>query len=151
MLMLLFDVCEDHYAISVRQVVEVISLVKLQKLSQAPKYIAGLLNYRGDIIPVIDLCELLTKTQHAYQYSTRIIVVNYMSNQQMPYLLGLIAEKVTETLNILQTELYQPRIPGDAPFYLGEIITAEHGMILCIEIESLLSESQIKTLLPQSS
>lgn len=151
MLMLLFYVGKDSYAISVRQVVEVISLVSLQKLSQAPKYIAGLLNYRGDIIPIIDLCELLTKTQHSYQFSTRIIIVKYMSPQQTPYMIGLIAEKVTETLNIQETDLTQPIIPGDAPFYLGEIITAQYGMILCIQIESLLSESHLKALLTQQS
>jgi chemotaxis-related protein WspB len=149
MLMLTFSLGEDQYAILARQVVEVISLVKLQKLSQAPKYIAGLLNYRGNIIPIIDLCELLTKNQHSQKFSTRIIVVNYMSDQQMPYLLGLIAEKVTETLNIQETDLTHSRIPVDSPFYLGEIIKTEQGMILCIQVESLLSESQLKSLLPK--
>lgn len=149
MLMLLFYIGEDHYAISGKQVVEVISLVKLQKLSQAPKYVAGLLNYRGDIIPVIDLCELLTKNQHSHKFSTRIIIVSYMSAQQTPYLLGLIAEKVTETLNIEESDLNHLRVPVDAPFYLGEIITAQHGMIICVHVESLLSESQLKLLLPK--
>ncbi len=149
MLMLLFYVGEERYAISCRQVVEVISLVKLQKLSQTPKYVAGLLNYRGDIIPVIDLCELLTKNQYSHKFSTRIIVVNYMSNQQMPYLLGLIAEKVTETLNVQETEFNHLRIPVDTPFDLGEIITDQHGMVICINIESLLSELQLKSLLPK--
>ena len=147
--MLIFSLGENHYAISARQVVEVISLVKLQKLSQAPKYIAGLLNYRGDIIPIIDLCELLTKNQYSHKFSTRIIIVNYMSGQQTPYLLGLIAEKATETLNIQETDLNRSRIPGDSPFYLGEIITGQQGMILCIQVESLLSESQLKLLLPK--
>ena len=149
MLMLTFSLGEDQYAISARQVVEVISLVKPQKLSQAPKYLAGLLNYRGDIIPIIDLCELLTKNQYSYKFSTRIIIVNYMSNQQKPYLLGLIAEKVTETLNIQETDLTSSRIPVNSPFYLGEIIKAQQGIILCIQVESLLSESQLKSLLPK--
>lgn len=149
MLMLTFSLGEDQYAIAARQVVEVISLVKLQKLSQTPKYIAGLLNYRGNIIPIIDLCELLTKNQYSHKFSTRIIVVNYMSNQQMSYLLGLIAEKVTETLNIQETDLTHSIIPVDSPFYSGEIIKAQQGMILCIQVESLLSESQLKSLLPK--
>lgn len=147
--MLVFSLGENLYAISARQVVEVISLVKLQKLSQSPKYIAGLLNYRGDIIPIIDLCELLTKNQYSHKFSTRIIIVNYMSDRQTPYLLGLIAEKVTETLNIQETELNRSRIPVDSPFYLGEIINAQQGMILYIQVESILSESQLKLLLPK--
>lgn len=147
--MLLFQVGEDHYVIPCKRIVEVIPLVKLQKLSQAPTYVTGLLNYRGEIIPVIDLCELLTKNKHSYKFSTRIIVVNYMSEQQTPYLLGLIAEKVTETLNIQETELNYPKIPVNTPFYLGETIIAQDEMIFCLNIDSLLSESQLKAILPK--
>ncbi|MGB5959494.1 MAG: chemotaxis protein CheW [Coleofasciculaceae cyanobacterium] len=149
MLMLTFSLGEERYAISARQVVEVISLVKLQKISQAPTYIAGSLNYRGDIIPIIDLCELITKSQYSHKFSTRIIVVNYGSDQQIPYLLGLIAEKVTETLNIKETDFTSSKIPVNSPFYLGEIINDQQGMIHCLQVESLLSKSQLKSLLPK--
>ena len=151
MLMLICDVGKERYAIPCKEIVEVISLVKLQNLSQVPKYVAGLLNYRGDIIPIIDLCELLTSNQHSYKFSTRILVVKYFNEQQTPYLLGLIAEKVTETLNIEEADLKYLEIPGEKPFYSGEIITAQHGIILCIQVKSLLSESQLKALLTNSS
>lgn len=145
--MLLFYVSDDRYAISGSQVVEVIPLVELKKLARSPNYVAGLLNYRGKIIPVIDLCQLLAEQPYRHHLSTRIIVVNYLGEEQTPYLLGLIAERVTETLDIRETDLIDSGIQVDAAPYLGQIITDQHGMIQCIQVESLLSESQRKYLL----
>lgn len=148
MLMLLFYIGDDRYALPGRRVVEVVSLVDLKKLAQSPDYVAGLLNYRGKIIPVLDLCQLMVgKPYHPY-LSTRIIIVEYLRSQETTFLLGLIAERVTETLDLPETALVDPGIKVDAAPYLGDIITDEQGMIQCIQVESLLSESQRQYLLP---
>lgn len=149
MLMLLFYIGDDRYALAARQVVEVISLVELKKLGRSPKYLAGLLNYRGKIIPVIDLCQLLSRRSHQPYLSTRIIIVNYASDEEKLSLLGVIAERVTETLDLQKTDLIEPDIQASTGAYLGEIIIDEQGMIQCIKVESLLSESQQRYLLPQ--
>jgi chemotaxis-related protein WspB len=147
MLVLTFYVNEIQYAISCKQIVEVISLVELQKIAQMPKYIAGLLNYRGEIIPIIDLCELLIENQCSNKLSTRIIIVNYKSIQNNFYRLGMIAEKVTETLNIQETDINHLKLIEGKSFYLREITDTQQSMITLIEIESVLSESQLKSLL----
>lgn len=147
--MLLFYIGDNRYAIPGKQVVEVISLVELKPLARSPNYVAGLLNYRGKVIPIIDLCQLMADHAYHHYLSTRIIVVNYLSGEQAPYLLGLIAERVTETIDIRNTDLVDSGIKVDAAPYLGEIVTDEQGMIQCIEVESLLSESQRRYLLPE--
>lgn len=149
MLMLLFYVGNDRYALAARQVVEVMSLVELKRLARSPKYLAGLLNYRDRVIPVIDLCQLLSGIPSRSYLSTRIIVINYAINKEKSSLLGLIAERVTETLDRQDNNLIEPGIKADTSAYLGEIITDEQGMIQCIQVESLLSESQQRYLLPQ--
>ena len=149
MLMLLFYIGDDRYALAARQVVEVISLVELKKLARSPKYLAGLLDYRGKIIPVIDLCQLLSRRSYQPYLSTRIIIVNYAFNKENLSLLGVIAERVTETLELQETDLIEPDIQASTGAYLGGIITDEQGMIQYIQVESLLSESQQRYLLPQ--
>jgi chemotaxis-related protein WspB len=149
MLMLLLYVGDNRYALAARQVVEVMSLVELKKLARSPKYLAGLLSYRDRVIPVIDLCQLLSGTPSRPYLSTRIIVINYTINKEKSLLLGLIAERVTETLDRQDNNLIEPRLKAETSAYLGEIITDEQGMIQCIQVESLLSESQQRYLLPQ--
>lgn len=147
MLMLLFYVGGDRYALVARKVEEVIPLVKLKKLARSPDYVAGLLNYRGTIIPAIDLCQLMVGNPYRPYLSTRIIIVNYLGEEQTNYRLGLIAERVTETLDIQETEWVEQGIKLDSAAYLGEVITDKQDLIQCIDIDSLLSESQRRYLL----
>ncbi len=69
-------------------------------------------------------------------------MVNYRSKENIDYCLGLMAERVTETLNKSKTEAAEVGIQvGDAP-YLGEMIVNDQGMIQCIQLEHLLSDAQ---------
>lgn len=149
MLLLLFSVGDNLYALDTSQVVEVIPRVILRKVHQVPDYVAGLLNYRGVIVPVIDLCYLIQgKPSRAY-LSTRIIMVNYVGQDNINRWLGLMAERVTETLNKPDMDLVDRGNLLDEAHYLGEMIMDEKGMIQRIRLEYLLLDSQHKYLLVQ--
>lgn len=150
MLLLIFYVGEYCYAISGKRVVEVLSLVNLNKLAQTPQYVAGLLNYRDKIIPVIDLCKLLTGDYYNSHLSTRIIVVSYASDDEITYLLGVIAERLTETLNIQETDFVSLGVQANVTPYLGKIILKGQDMIQYIQVECLLSEADRKSILIKS-
>ncbi len=149
MLMLLLSVDDNLYALDTSQVVEVIPRVILRKLHQVPDYIAGLFNYRGTIVPVIDLCQLIQNYPSRSYLSTRIIMVNYVGKDNIKRWLGLMAERVTETLNKPDIDLVDTEnILNEAP-YLGEMMMDEKGMIQRIRLEYLLLDSQHKYLLLQ--
>lgn len=150
MLMLLFYIGDDRYALECRQVVEVVPRVALKKVHHAPDYIAGLFNYRNLIVPVMDLCHLIRGVPCRPNLSTRIILVNYPDRDQTIQVLGLMAERVTETLNKPETE-FVPGITVDAAPYLGKLIKDEQGMIQCIRLEYLLPSPQAYLLPVQES
>ena len=89
---------------------------------------------------------MLVGNTYRSQLSTRIIIVSYRSDEQNTYLLGLIAERVTEILNVQETDVYSGVQVNTAP-YLEKIIKNGQDIIQCIQIESLLSESHRKYLL----
>ncbi|WP_333469774.1 chemotaxis protein CheW [Microcoleus sp. herbarium12] len=158
MLMLLFYVGDDRYALDSRRVVEVVPTVTLKKLHSAPEYISGLFNYRGHLVPVIDLCQMLQGTAARPYLSTRIVLVNCQfpdtsdgngGSLPGPVILGLMAERVTETLDKPETEFVSPGIKIDNTPYLGEMIADDRGMIQFVRVEHLLPESQKTYLLPQ--
>ncbi len=151
MLMLIFYVGKDLYAIDSSQVVEIIPKVSLRKIYQAPEYVAGIFNYKGVIVPVIDLCQLIQKQPSRSFLSTRIIMVNYVEQNGVDCWLGLMAERVTETLNKSDISLVDTKPLLDEAPYLGEIIMDEKGMIQRIRLEYLLLDSQQKFLLNQES
>lgn len=153
MLMLLFQINNQRYAIPSQQVVEVISLVNLTKLPHTPEYFAGVFNYRGRIIPVIDLSQLMSDKSCCQHLSTRIILVNHWgrdtTQQSTPQIMGLIAERVVETLQISNKDLVDVDIQIDKPPYLGNMIIDDHGMVECLHVECLLSEIEPDYLLAE--
>ncbi len=168
MLMLLFYIKNDRYALESQRVVEVVPKVVLKTLHHAPDYIAGVFNYRNRLVPVIDLCRLIQGTPCRPLFSSRIILVSYQSyndnsltgdryhtqtqeaNASQPsHILGLMAERVTDTFRKQETEVFVTGIKVDTAPYLGEMINDAQGMIQCLQLDNILPERERTFLLPQ--
>lgn len=147
MLMLLFHLGKDLYALDSSHVVEVVPCVPLRTLHQMPEYMAGLLNYRGVIVPVLDLCHWMRGTPSASRLSTRMIMVRHPCLNQTLQYLGLIAEQITDTLNIDPSEIVDSGIRINQAPYLGGMIIREQLIIQCIQIEQIMIETQLTELL----
>ncbi len=76
MLLLTFRAAENLYAIDVARVVEVVPRINLRQLPHAPGFLAGVFDYRGTVVPVVDLGILLGSESCRDWLSTRIILVN---------------------------------------------------------------------------
>ena len=75
MLLLTFTAAGESYAVDGSGVVELVPRVGLRAVPHAPAELAGLLEYRGGVVPVIDLGVLLGSSPCADRLSTRIILV----------------------------------------------------------------------------
>jgi len=138
MLLLVFHVKEDCYAIDSNSVREIVPLLKLHSISNAPDYVAGLFNYRGTSVPVIDLCQFL-KNKHCNQYyNSRIIIVDYTTDSGSK-LLGLIAEKVTNVMQQDANEFKSSGIKLDSSPFLGKVLLNEKEVIQEIKLNKLLT------------
>ena len=135
MLLLLFHIHEDQYAIDTAPIIEIMPVVELRKVRSTTAPIAGMFNYRGNILPVIDLCRLIGDTECPICYSSRLIIIdatkdlvnNHCSTSQF----GLLAEQVTETLKVDDGQFKTTQSVGDAP-YLGKLLIGEMGMLQMI-------------------
>src|SRR3982074_2397318 len=98
MLFLLFELGRDRYALDVLQIAEVLPLVDITRLLQAPPAVAGIFNYRGAPVPGIDVSHLTLGRPAERRLSTRIVLVHYHDADGQTRLLGLIAERATQTV-----------------------------------------------------
>jgi chemotaxis-related protein WspB len=92
MLLLLVQAGSDRYALTCRQVVEIVPKVPLLPMSHLASPVVGGLNYRERLIPVVDLRLAVHHTPCRMQVSTRIVLFD-LPNQGLA---GLMAERVTE-------------------------------------------------------
>lgn len=140
MLFLLFQLGKDRYALQASRVLEVLPLVELRPIPDAPKGVAGLFNYHGRPVPAVDLAELTLGQPSDPRLSTRIVVINYPDEQGALHPLGLIAEHATEIIRRDQRLFLEPGHKlGGAP-YLGPVLMDSGGVIQWIHEQRLLPE-----------
>ncbi|MFM7087395.1 MAG: chemotaxis protein CheW [Cyanobium sp.] len=128
-LLLLLAVAEQLYAVDTEAVVEVIPQVMLRPISGAPPHQSGVFNFRGRVVPVVDVTQLIAGRPCAGHLSSRIIMVRHRMADGEPALLGLLAERVTDTL-LKPLASFQPAEGAAAqrPF-LGGVALDERGLI----------------------
>ncbi len=137
MLMLLFQLGNSHYAVPARDVVEVAPMVELDSLPKTPDYIAGLFNYRGQHVPVIDLCKLVNNQACSNRFTTRMILVEFPLAAGGTRTLGLLAERVTETLQLDEHDFTDTGISiTDAPF-IGYAAHTDQGLVQKLSVADL--------------
>ena len=111
MLFLAFQVGADRYALETARVVEVLAMVELRKIAGAPVGTAGEFVYRGEPVPVLDLCTLALGRPSNLRLSTRILLLRHEPQPGAQRTLGLIAEHATE---LVQKNLGEFTAAGDA-------------------------------------
>jgi chemotaxis-related protein WspB len=141
MMILLFNVEGDSYGINVRDVIEVLPNVKLKHVPHGPEHLAGLLNYHGQAVPVIDLTLLMSGQASRDRISSRIVLVNYVNGDAVGHLLGLLVEKITETVKIPDDAFTRSGVETDAAPFLGDVAINSGVMVQLIEIRKVLSDA----------
>src|SRR5512137_329391 len=104
MLFILFRLGNERYALEAGRVIEVIPRVPLRPQPGTPDFVAGLLNFRGRVVPVLDLGTLTLGIPCTAQLSTRIILIDYTLKSGVKRVLGLVAEAVTDAVKMESTE-----------------------------------------------
>ena len=140
MLFLLFQVGDDRFALDATRVVEVVPLLDLKEIPQAPRGVAGLFNFHGRPVPAVDVSDLALNRPAKERLSTRIIVVHYPDAAGNQHLLGLIAEQATGMLRKESSDFTNPSVRIKSAPYLGPVMMDGRGVIQRIHEERLLSE-----------
>lgn len=127
MLFVTFQTGDNLYALAADRIVEILPLVETRRVRDAPAGIAGWFDYRGAFVPVVDLGAMADGQPAARRMSTRILMVHHDGGGR-PLLMGLIAEKATETLRC------DPK--AFAPF-----VRSRQGLVERTDVESLVPAS----------
>jgi chemotaxis-related protein WspB len=137
MLLLVFRLGEDRFALDAARIAEVLPLVAIRKMLGAPAGIRGTFNYRGRFVPVVDLSERLLGRAAEQRLSTRVVLVN-IAVEGGPILLGLMVENATGTLSVDPADMIPPAIASSERPWLGPTILEAGGTIQLIDLGKLL-------------
>jgi len=147
MLVLIFYLGDTMYTMKCDRVREVAPMVKLKKVPHTPDYFAGLFNYRGVVVPVMDLRQLIQGCPCRMRLSTRIILVDYVKEDNSPAVVGLMAERVTDAARKSEDAFVSPGISLQEAPYLGGFVMDGSDMIQYIDLDLLPKSFQFLPLL----
>lgn len=137
MLVLQFYLGDVMYVIECDRVKEVAPMVALKKIPHAPACVAGLFNYRGAIVPVIDLRQYIHGSPCQLRLSTRIILVEYLKPDKTPGMFAIMAERITEAIDRPKSAFVPPGITMQNAPYLSGILMEHDEMIQLIDLNRL--------------
>ena len=138
MLFLLFELGQDRFVLDALQVAEILPLVDIKQIPQAPPAVAGIFNYHGAPVPVIDVSQLTLGRPAGRRVSTRIVVVHYPDAEGVTRLLGLIAERATQTVRHDEADFTASGVSSEGAPYLGPVATDERGLLQWLDVRTLL-------------
>jgi chemotaxis-related protein WspB len=122
-------------------VAEVLPLVTIKHIPQAPPAVAGIFNYRGAPVPVVDVSQLALGRPAERRLSTRIVLVHHEDDDGERRLLGLIVERVTQTVRREEADFVPSGVTSEGAAYLGPVATDERGLLQRVDAAALLPES----------
>ncbi len=135
MLHLVFRLDGEAYALDASRIVEILPLVNTLKAARPSAGGVGAINYRGLIVPVIDLVAITLGRAFQAQLSTRIVVAR---RGQSGALVGLIVENATEIQRIAPADFATNSLADQGVNHLGPIAIGPRGPIQRIELDRLL-------------
>jgi purine-binding chemotaxis protein CheW len=136
-----FTVGAEEYGLELLRVREVIRMRRITWLPKAPSCVKGIINLRGDVIPIVDLRERFGLVPQGQTVMTRVIVVEVEGR-----LVGIVVDSASQVVHVAADQFDPP------PAVIGEVsrdfITAVGKMgeklIIMIDVDRVLSTEEMR-------
>ncbi len=142
---LTFTLDKEEYGIGILRIKEIIGMMPVTPVPKTPKYIKGVINLRGKVIPVMDLRLRFGMDEVDYNERTCIIVVE-VDGQADTVMVGIVVDSVSEVLNIKEEDIEDAPVFGvklSTDYILGMAKMDKEVKIL-LEIDRVLKSEEIE-------
>ena len=121
-----------NIGVSTNYVIEIITNHAITMVPLVPDYVKGIINLRGQIIPIIDIRLRMGKPSIEYTNTTCIIVLNINS-----VYIGIIVDAVQQVMDIDQSKISPVPVENQQELISGMISSSERSVILFLDCEQL--------------
>jgi purine-binding chemotaxis protein CheW len=147
---LCLTVANETYAVPIEAVREILEMGRLTPLPMTPDFIAGVMNLRGSVVPVIDLqARFFDHITVACRRSAIVIVEVGKHEQDGPLIVGALVDGVSEVLEISDEDIDSPPVLGTSipRDFLAGVAKVRHHLIPVLDLERLLSRDTLSRLI----
>ncbi|MBF0278606.1 MAG: purine-binding chemotaxis protein CheW [SAR324 cluster bacterium] len=134
-----FTLNDRVYGIEIQNVREIVDMQKITNVPGMEDYIKGLINLRGQVIPVLDVRLRFGMKFREYNPRTCIIVVEFHET-----MIGLIVDRVADVLIIPRDQIQEPPSKKDQGYdrFIKGLDKSDQTVKLILDTEKLISRAQ---------
>lgn len=128
-----FKLGEEEYGLDIDYVQSIERIDHVTRVPNAPAYVKGVINLRGNVTPIIDLRSKLNLGQGQYTEDTRVIITKYEDIE-----LGLIVDQTSDVADVAHEAIEAISSSSFDSNYFGGIAKVEGRLIILIKLVELM-------------
>ena len=136
-----FQLGAEKYGIDIMEVKEIVDYEEIRSIPNAPVYVEGIYNLRGDIIPIISLHRRfhLQRPEDIEEDSLLILTIGGME-------LGIIIDRVLRVITIETGEIQPPpqMLSGIGAEYIQGVVNKEDGYLIILDSLRLFDPDELR-------
>ena len=136
-----FFLDQECYAMEISFITDIIQMQPIATLPEVKHYVKGIINLRGEIIPVMDVRLRFGKPEIDYNERTCVIVARTGG-----LCVGLIVDSVSEVIQIPDESISQPpKINGSSNRFIKSIGKVGQEIKLLLDFEKLVADDELES------
>ncbi|WP_312679088.1 chemotaxis protein CheW [Stutzerimonas nitrititolerans] len=144
---LTFQLAEEMFAVGIQQVREIIEYGNVTTVPMMPRFVRGVINLRGSVVPVIDLSARFGRGTSTIHRRTCVVIVE-IEHEGVQQELGMIVDEVSEVLDIPPSEIepapaFGARIRADFISGMGKV---EGRFVILLDVDKVLAVDEMAAL-----
>lgn len=141
---IIFKLGEEEFGVNILQVREIEKLDQgITRVPRAPHFVEGIINLRGEIIPIVDLRARFGLTLPELGLNSRVIIVE-VGEAQVGMLVDAVVEVLRVPLSVIESA---PTITkGVDSYFLAGVVNIDERLIVLLNLERTLSPEEEKEL-----
>lgn len=138
-----FSIGEEEYGLELLRVKEVIRIREITWLPKAPSFVKGIINLRGDVIPIIDLRDKFGLEAKEATAMTRVIVVEVEGR-----MIGMVVDSASQVVRIPadQIDPPPPMLGGFSQEFITGVGKLEDKLIILLNTDAILTMEEMNAL-----
>ena len=137
---LCFSLGGEDYCIEVKEAREVVRLGEVTNVPNTPAFLVGVMNLRGEIIPIVDIRYFFGLKEMEEMGDARVIVVDTGD-----FSVGILVDAINETIQIDESDIQPPlsTIKGEMLEYTRGVVSLNEKIMVFLNLEKVLGCDEI--------
>ncbi|MBR1640417.1 MAG: purine-binding chemotaxis protein CheW [Treponema sp.] len=144
-----FHLGEELYGVNIMDVKEIVRLQNVRVIPNAPFYVEGIINLRGEIIPIIDLhkrfkLQTMARSSDDVEIEGGFIILNIDGNK-----IGIIIDKVERVVSVKAEEVKEPpqMLSGIGTEYIEGVVREKQGYLIMLNTRKLFNAKELQSII----